>query len=87
MEAEHVIDGRLSRIPYGMRGLKSFGIAGWCDAVASHPIRDAWIEMRKSWPLRSARSRIPYGMRGLKLPRTEWREVTLQVASHTGCVD
>ena len=39
-----------SRIPYGMRGLKSLGLVDSLPAKPSHPIRDAWIEIIPAHP-------------------------------------
>ena len=36
------------RIPYGMRGLKCREPDIIADRIVSHPIRDAWIEIRMS---------------------------------------
>ena len=57
----------VSRIPYGMRGLK-FGCRSCCPSdTPSHPIRDAWIEITRIGRVRPTPARrIPYGMRGLK---------------------
>ena len=56
------------RIPYGMRGLKCLDVDRQIFETASHPIRDAWIEIiyyLNDLDLKPCR--IPYGMRGLKL--------------------
>ena len=39
---------RVSRIPYGMRGLKYRRVERRRLHGRSHPIRDAWIEIKKN---------------------------------------
>ena len=44
----HYPTSGMGRIPYGMRGLKSSPSMGVGYARLSHPIRDAWIEIRET---------------------------------------
>ena len=56
--------------------------------IMSHPVRDAWIEIRLSKPVSVlSPRRIPWGMRGLKLREDYTWSVSLLVASREGCVD
>ena len=66
MEAEHVIDGRLSRIPYGMRGLKSEDalLTAFDGGRIPYGMRGLKLDGRGFRRVRDCR--IPYGMRGLK---------------------
>ena len=59
--------GGLCRSPCGERGLK-WGWAGACAlALASLPVRGAWIEMsRTTFPVKPYMRRSPCGERGLK---------------------
>ena len=60
-----------------MRGLKSCGLHAGHDAVPSHPIRDAWIEIvRCEFGELGDDGRIPYGMRGLKLEKPHFLGIT-----------
>ena len=48
IEINHIAEtktNKASRIPYGMRGLKSSRTSPKSTRSSSHPIRDAWIEI------------------------------------------
>ena len=81
-------DQQTSRIPYGMRGLKSDDSVIVLHRVSSHPIRDAWIEIANGFaPAPRFTRSHPIRDAWIEIRSTGRPTAARSVASHTGCVD